>query len=106
MGSDPVFITAVAAGICGIFAWAFMVVFDTVTDTILYCFATDIQGGGARESVRDPKEDKRANEQSSSARSCFFGGGRRPNPAEQSDDSGGRPEHAPPELRRLLDHHH
>merc|ERR1712217_839809 len=102
--SDPVFIACIAAVISAVIAWAFMVVFDTVSDTILYCYAVNMKEDGAHEATRGIKEGQEV--QPSNARSCFFGCGRRPPGAEQSDEEGGRIEHAPPELRRLLVDHH
>merc|ERR1712048_965470 len=110
--SDPVFIAVVSAGISAIIAWAFMVVFDTVTDTILYCFATDTKDGGAHQQTRGLQEEKeysngRAVAQRANARSCFFPSCVLPE-AEQSDEEQSLPkrlEHAPAELRRLLADH-
>merc|ERR1719387_601189 len=38
---EPVVVCVAAGIICAIIAWAFMVVFDVVADTMLYCFAVD-----------------------------------------------------------------
>lgn len=38
---DPVFVTVFAGILCAIIAVAFMIVFDTVADSVLYCFAIE-----------------------------------------------------------------
>merc|ERR1712113_1189267 len=39
--SDPVFVTCAGAVVCILIASAFVVVFDTVSDTMIYCFASE-----------------------------------------------------------------
>eukprot|EP00927_Polykrikos_kofoidii_P053095 TRINITY_DN4728_c0_g1_i1.p1 TRINITY_DN4728_c0_g1~~TRINITY_DN4728_c0_g1_i1.p1 ORF type:complete len:664 (+),score=86.66 TRINITY_DN4728_c0_g1_i1:55-2046(+) len=39
--ANPVMTTIVAGIISAAIAWAFMIVFDTVSDTVLYCYATE-----------------------------------------------------------------
>eukprot|EP00927_Polykrikos_kofoidii_P054324 TRINITY_DN48751_c0_g1_i1.p1 TRINITY_DN48751_c0_g1~~TRINITY_DN48751_c0_g1_i1.p1 ORF type:complete len:693 (+),score=93.31 TRINITY_DN48751_c0_g1_i1:95-2080(+) len=41
--SDPILVTIFAGIISATVAWAFMIVFDTVADTVLFCYATEMK---------------------------------------------------------------
>lgn len=50
---DPVLVSAIAGVICLLVSVCFMVVFDTIADTILYCYATE---GDRKDKGTQPKE--------------------------------------------------
>jgi len=59
---DPTVVAAVAAVICFLLAWPFLHIFDTVSDTILYCLAT--------EEMRAPPEE---DDEEETTGYCFSG---------------------------------
>jgi len=46
--AEPVPVTVAAGIISAIIAWSFLIVFDTVSDTVLYCFAIEKKRRGMR----------------------------------------------------------
>lgn len=98
--SDPVFVSGAAAIVCAVVAVAFVVVFDTVADTVLYCFASEKMrnedggsGGSTKHGKSVPKDASNASHAGSSARR-----GTLHDAFEETD-------YAPPQLRRLLAEH-
>jgi len=94
--ADPVFIGCVAGLICGIIGFAFMLVFDVVADTMLFCFA--------KESAKQADSSNDASPPSVQPTASFLSCCAKPKGAVSQPLNEG-PEYTPPELRSLIAQH-
>jgi len=108
---EPKWVAVAAAIVSGVIAASFMVVFDTVGDTILYCFATDERRHHERRSSSQAMQSSRSftSDESSEQEQGFFGWlfGAGESIKEQAESlvMEEKVEYAPPRLRQLIEDH-
>merc|ERR550525_366494 len=99
---DPKVVSFISGILSGLIGFSFMLVFDTVGDTILYCFATEQRRHSQVDFSR--KWGLTGAAHSGGLFSYLFGSSSSTN-SEDSDNEGEKVNYAPPRLRELIEQH-